>query len=83
MHACMRAPPSHHFLPRYFLQQWPKLCYLAHDGEKAFGTVICKLDQHRTKMMRGYVAMLVVDKAYRGKGAGMAECPSGVLPWRH
>ena len=54
---------------RYFLHQWPKLCYFAFDGDKAFGTVICKMDMHR-EHMRGYVAMLVVDKAYRGKGAG-------------
>lgn len=54
---------------RYFLQQWPKLCYLAYDGNTPFGTVVCKMDMHRDHM-RGYVAMLVVDKAYRGKGAG-------------
>ncbi|GAX83570.1 hypothetical protein CEUSTIGMA_g10995.t1 [Chlamydomonas eustigma] len=54
---------------RYFLHQWPKLCYFAYDGDKAFGTVVCKMDVHRDHM-RGYVAMLVVDKAYRGKGAG-------------
>lgn len=54
---------------RYFLHQWPKLCYLAYDGDTPFGTVVCKMDLHRDHM-RGYVAMLVVDKAYRGKGAG-------------
>eukprot|EP00955_Chlamydomonas_euryale_P007204 76297-Chlamydomonas_euryale.AAC.3 len=70
----MAAIPS-----RYFLHLWPKLCYLAYDGDKAFGTVVCKMDMHRDHM-RGYVAMLVVDKTYRGKGAGescmhvMVEC---------
>jgi peptide alpha-N-acetyltransferase len=52
------------------LHQWPKLCYLAYDGDKAFGTVVCKMDMHRDRIMRGYVAMLVVEKDYRGKGAG-------------
>ncbi|KAG1659543.1 hypothetical protein FOA52_016166 [Chlamydomonas sp. UWO 241] len=54
---------------RYFLHSWPKLCYLAYDGDRAFGVVISKMDMHKDRM-RGYVAMLVVDKAYRGKGAG-------------
>jgi len=57
------------FTYRYFLHQWPKLCYLAFDGDKPFGTVVCKMDMHRDHM-RGYVAMLVVDKTYRGKGVG-------------
>lgn len=59
-------------MSRYFLHQWPKLCYLAYDGDTPFGTVVCKMDLHRDHM-RGYVAMLVVDKAYRGKGAGKSE----------
>ena len=58
------------FTYRYFLHSWPQLCYLAFDNGKPFGTVVCKMDLHRDKHMRGYVAMLVVDKAYRGKGIG-------------
>lgn len=57
------------FTYRYFLHQWPNLCYIAYDGDKPFGTVVCKMDMHRDHM-RGYVAMLVVDKTYRGKGVG-------------
>lgn len=57
---------------RYFLHLWPKLCYFAYDGDTAFGTVVCKMEKHKGGHMRGYVAMLVVDKAYRGKGAGGA-----------
>ena len=30
---------------RYFLHQWPKLCFFAYDGDKAFGTVVCKMDK--------------------------------------
>lgn len=37
---------------------------------RPFGCVINKQDIHRDQALRGYVAMLVVDKAYRGKGVG-------------
>jgi peptide alpha-N-acetyltransferase len=37
---------------------------------RPFGCVVCKMDVHRSQAMRGYVAMLVVDKAYRGKRVG-------------
>ncbi|EFJ46580.1 hypothetical protein VOLCADRAFT_81829 [Volvox carteri f. nagariensis] len=57
------------FTYRYFLHQWPHLCFISYDGDKPFGTVVCKMDLHRERM-RGYVAMLVVDKAYRGKRVG-------------
>ena len=54
---------------RYFLHNWPSLCFLAFDRGHCFGTVICKLDDHNG-MLRGYLAMLVVEQAYRGHGAG-------------
>jgi peptide alpha-N-acetyltransferase len=57
------------FTYRYFLHQWPNLCYLAFDGDKAIGVVVCKMDDHRGHL-RGYIAMLVVDNTYRGKGLG-------------
>lgn len=34
------------------------------------GTVVCKMGEHRDTF-RGYIAMLVVIKPYRGKGIGM------------
>lgn len=60
------------FTYRYFLQQWPHLCFVALHGasNKAVGVVVCKMDLHRDHM-RGYLAMLVVDKAHRGKRIGM------------
>uniref|UniRef100_A0A7S0X112 N-acetyltransferase domain-containing protein n=1 Tax=Chlamydomonas leiostraca TaxID=1034604 RepID=A0A7S0X112_9CHLO len=58
------------FTYRYFLQHWPQLCFLVYDGDTPFGCVVCKQDIHRDQAMRGYVAMLVVDKTYRGKGVG-------------
>ena len=57
------------FTYRYFLNQWPHLCYLAFAGDEACGVVVCKMDLHRD-CMRGYLAMLVVDHAHRGKGIG-------------
>jgi len=59
------------FTYRYFLHQWPNLCYLAFDGDKAVGVIVCKMDDHRGHL-RGYIAMLVVDNTYRGRGLG--EC---------
>lgn len=64
------------FTYRYFLHNWPSLCWIAYEGDKPFGTVVCKMEVHRGKLMRGYVAMLVVDKSFRGKGAGAAIAPA-------
>lgn len=49
---------------RYFIHNWPKLCFLAVDDGKCVGAVVCKLDRHRN-LYRGYIAMLAVDKDYR------------------
>ncbi|KAK9824186.1 hypothetical protein WJX72_008406 [[Myrmecia] bisecta] len=58
------------FTYRYFLHNWPQLCYLAYEGAHCFGTIVCKMDQHRDALMRGYLAMLVVEKPYRSLGIG-------------
>lgn len=50
---------------RYFIHNWPKLCFLAMDGENCIGAIVCKLDIHRQLTKRGYIAMLAVDAAYR------------------
>ncbi|KAK9832039.1 hypothetical protein WJX81_000834 [Elliptochloris bilobata] len=57
------------FTYRYFLHSWPTLCYMAFDGAHCFGTVVCKMDMHND-LLRGYIAMLVVEHAYRGLGVG-------------
>ncbi|XP_045499707.1 N-alpha-acetyltransferase 30-like [Colias croceus] len=55
---------------RYFIHNWPKLCFLAiHEG-KCIGAIVCKLDMHRNVVKRGYIAMLAVDKRYRKRGIG-------------
>lgn len=55
---------------RYFIHNWPKLCFLAiHEGT-CIGAIVCKLDMHRNVVKRGYIAMLAVDKKYRKRGIG-------------
>ena len=69
---------------RYFLNQWPELCFLAHysanpypesrqtknDSETAIGVVIGKLDKHLkgNRYMRGYIGMVSIRSDFRGKG---------------
>lgn len=56
---------------RYFLQQWPQLCFLACDGSVPCGVVVAKTEPHRSSgALRGYIGMLVVTKPYRGRGLG-------------
>lgn len=54
------------FTYRYFLNNWPELCFMAIDRptSQCVGVIVCKLEKHR-EMMRGYVGMLVVDKRAR------------------
>ncbi|KXN74724.1 putative acyltransfersase [Conidiobolus coronatus NRRL 28638] len=54
---------------RYFLHNWPNLCFLAKIGEEFVGVIVCKLDRHKLKL-RGYIAMLAVDKTYRNLSIG-------------
>ncbi|KAL4237624.1 N-alpha-acetyltransferase 30 [Mactra antiquata] len=55
---------------RYFIHNWPKLCFLAMDAEKCVGAIVCKLDLHKKMVRRGYIAMLAVDSEYRRKQIG-------------
>lgn len=50
---------------RYFIHNWPNLCYLALYENKCVGCIVCKLDVHRQIFKRGYIAMLAVDKDFR------------------
>jgi len=61
------------FTYRYFINNWPQLCFLANSRStgKCLGGIVCKLDMHRSRnTYRGYIAMLAVDKSLRGKGIG-------------
>eukprot|EP00930_Biecheleria_cincta_P042238 TRINITY_DN29057_c0_g1_i1.p1 TRINITY_DN29057_c0_g1~~TRINITY_DN29057_c0_g1_i1.p1 ORF type:complete len:241 (-),score=30.65 TRINITY_DN29057_c0_g1_i1:139-828(-) len=59
------------FTYRYFINNWPDLCYLAMQADRCVGAIVCKLDRHRCRNThRGYIAMLAVDKELRGRGVG-------------
>lgn len=49
---------------RYFIYNWPKLCFLAAHDNQYVGAIVCKLDMHMN-VRRGYIAMLAVRKEYR------------------
>ncbi|CAM8988782.1 unnamed protein product [Rhodiola kirilowii] len=55
------------FTYRYFVYLWPQLSFLAFHKGRCVGTVVCKMGEHRDTF-RGYIAMLVVIKPYRGRG---------------
>ncbi|KAJ1626380.1 N-alpha-acetyltransferase 30 [Pavlovales sp. CCMP2436] len=58
------------FTYRYFVHQWPELSFVALDAGRIVGVIICKSEEHKTGPIRGYVAMLAVDKALRKRGIG-------------
>ncbi|CAD5113871.1 DgyrCDS3035 [Dimorphilus gyrociliatus] len=55
---------------RYFIHNWPNLCFLAFDEDKCIGAIVCKLDWHKKIVHRGYIAMLAVDEDYRRRKIG-------------
>ena len=56
---------------RYFIHNWPNLCFLAMAGEdECVGAIVCKLDLHKKVSRRGYIAMLAVDSNYRKQKIG-------------
>ncbi|XP_026481808.1 N-alpha-acetyltransferase 30 [Ctenocephalides felis] len=55
---------------RYFIHNWPKLCFLAMHNDLCVGAIVCKLDYHRKLTKRGYIAMLAVDEKYRKQKIG-------------
>lgn len=59
------------FTYRYFINNWPDLCFITRQEGRTVGAIVCKLDVHRCRQThRGYIAMLAVDKSLRGKGMG-------------
>lgn len=54
---------------RYFIHGWPKLTFLAKDGENFVGAVVCKAE-NKVDVRRGYIAMLAVQDEYRRRGIG-------------
>lgn len=63
------------FTYRYFINNWPNLCFLAlrKDGDgqpKVVGVIVCKQDKHKSGTQRGYIAMLAVHHSLRKRGMG-------------
>eukprot|EP00271_Cylindrocystis_brebissonii_P012864 TRINITY_DN3237_c0_g1_i4.p1 TRINITY_DN3237_c0_g1~~TRINITY_DN3237_c0_g1_i4.p1 ORF type:complete len:183 (+),score=20.57 TRINITY_DN3237_c0_g1_i4:418-966(+) len=56
------------FTYRYFIRQWPQLCYTAWVEGRCVGTIVCRMEQHKSDVFRGYIAMLVVISSMRGRG---------------
>ena len=54
---------------RYFIHNWPDLCFLCSTPEKneLIGAIVSKLDIHKKTLRRGYIAMLAINKEYRRK----------------
>ncbi|TNN64076.1 N-alpha-acetyltransferase 30 [Liparis tanakae] len=52
---------------RYFIHNWPQLCFLAMVEQECVGAIVCKLDMHKKMFRRGYIAMLAVDSKHRRK----------------
>ncbi|EGC31141.1 hypothetical protein DICPUDRAFT_40387 [Dictyostelium purpureum] len=57
------------FTYRFFLNQWPELCFLAYCKGVLVGVIISKKQPHKL-LQRGYIGMIVVDKEYRRKKIG-------------
>lgn len=65
---------------RYFLHQWPDLCFLALDDSVStthsttttnaplVGAIVSKLEPHRSGPLRGYIGMLAVSSSHRSRG---------------
>ncbi len=49
---------------------------MAYDGDVPIGTIVCKQEQHRDKLERGYLAMLSTKEGYRGRGVGQFNPPT-------
>mmetsp|Transcript_88468 Transcript_88468/g.273888 ORF Transcript_88468/g.273888 Transcript_88468/m.273888 type:complete len:210 (-) Transcript_88468:20-649(-) len=59
------------FTYRYFINNWPELCFLTMRDGSCVGAIVCKLDVHTSRNThRGYIAMLAVEKSLRGNGIG-------------
>jgi peptide alpha-N-acetyltransferase len=63
------------FTYRYFLNQWPDYCLLAHADKKLVGAIVCKIEDRTNPLSgqirkRGYIAMLAIEVPLRKSGLG-------------
>jgi len=57
---------------RYFVYNWPDLCFFALDGDRYVGVIVCKMEETMEGVQMGYIAMLAVEVEYRKRGIGKA-----------
>ncbi|KAG5184929.1 acyl-CoA N-acyltransferase [Tribonema minus] len=62
--------PYNIFTYRYFLNNWPELCFVALAGQDIAGVVVCKAERDQDERYCGYIAMLAVETDYRHHGIG-------------
>ncbi|KAF7488399.1 N-alpha-acetyltransferase 30 [Sarcoptes scabiei] len=55
---------------RYFIHNWPQLCFLAMHQNVCIGAIVGKLEYRKQKTLRGYIAMLAVDERFRKRKIG-------------
>jgi peptide alpha-N-acetyltransferase len=61
------------FTYRYFINTWPQHCILAYKDGEMVGAIVSKTELHGHEgfqRMRGYIAMLAVDRTIRKAGIG-------------
>lgn len=75
--ACDLSEPYSIYTYRYFINNWPNLCFLATmpgantpSESQVVGAIVCKQDRHRSGTLRGYIAMLAVHNSMRKRGLG-------------
>jgi peptide alpha-N-acetyltransferase len=66
------------FTYRYFLNECPESCIMAYDklqGNKFIGCIIGNCEKSKkSEKKKGYIAMIAVNKSYRGKRIGKHLC---------
>jgi peptide alpha-N-acetyltransferase len=58
------------FTYRYFLNESPDACIMAYDQGNFLGCIIGKCETNKKAKLKGYIAMIAVNKKYRGKKIG-------------
>jgi peptide alpha-N-acetyltransferase len=72
------------FVYRYFIHQWPQLCICAYTVDpfshmrKEMIAVIVNKAENEAGVLKGYIAMLAVNKLHRKKGLGLELVNRGI-----
>ncbi|CAM9173358.1 unnamed protein product [Ectocarpus sp. 4 AP-2014] len=71
------------FTYRYFLHNWPGLCFVAKAGDRTVGSIVCKAEREvEDDPLTGYIAMLAVDTSFRKHGIGTALASKAIEAMR-